>query len=909
MKTIIIFVVILLISSINIYSQDKRINDVFQLQKTLENTENIANEEAVKELTREYWFLSSRYDSSGTISGYVDAVNTFYKSIDEQSLSKSSTLRSENNTTWNYLGPKGLSPNINLKYTSPGSIGRGWISSIYVLDTNTIYAGAKNSGLWFTTNGGGTWENLSESEPLINGVCSILIDPSDGDHILLLTKSTTSGVLNDYSNGIFETFNHGQTWSKLPVLINSQNFFPNAEEGQIPVSLIHRPNDFDELFLLTTSSLYRKIENNNWEKIHQTGIWGGGTFGWNSDIVFDRLNNDIFFMGGAQVFKGVINGQYVSFQNITDSLTGISNDTLRGCKIGIADNFPGRIWFYLMNRSQTKHLVKLENSSFNYMHLVYGGGFLTMNISVSEVDSNIVYLGKIIPSIFNENLSSVNELSRDDLSKFESAENDSDYLHADIRDMQTLEVNGTERLYVGHDGGVAWGENANGNCGVNKFCWHQISDDGSDGLQTNEFYGISISHSNDLVIQGGTQDCSSFIFNESTGQWIHAFSGDGSEGAVSQNNKNMVIAGAGCCPTPGSYILYDISNTSVYDYLGSVPNTSLHSRTLLDPVDSDVLWIGGSKLNKIDNCFSTSNNSRSTENTPVNTQISALAIGHNDNSIKYIAERIEQYGVSNSNHMWRYNPGTSSWVDISTNLSQYSNSYVTDIVTNPENDYEVWICMGQTMNHTNKVFHSTDGGSNWSSLSLGYPSGIPANRLIYDHVSSYLYVATDVGVFKWEVFRPENGWAYLTETMSLKIVTDIERDYVNHRLILGTYGRGIWEGILPDDECYIETPLNISNSISWDSPNTICQNVYVKNSGNLTISSDINLSKGATIYIENGGYVTINGGILYNGKCMVYNGGSLTILNNGSIELTNGDEFNSETGAIINLSYGSVVIN
>jgi hypothetical protein len=163
-----------------------------------------------------------------------------------------------------------------------------------------------------------------------------------------------------------------------------------------------------------------------------------------------------------------------------------------------------------------------------------------------------------------------------------------------------------------------------------------------------------------------------------------------------------------------------------------------------------------------------------------------------------------------------------------------------------------------------------------------------------------------VGVFKWDLISPQSGWEYLSETMPFKLVTDIEKDYTNNRLIAGTFGRGIWEGILPEDHCFDENPLIISSTVNWSTPQTVCSDIIVQNGGILTISSDILLSKVATLIIENGGTVIISGGHLNNGNIEIHNGGILSITNNGSIELTDGDEFKTDLGAILNLTYGSV---
>ena len=397
-----------------------------------------------------------------------------------------------------------------------------------------------------------------------------------------------------------------------------------------------------------------------------------------------------------------------------------------------------------------------------------------------------------------------------------------------------------------------------------KFLRHQISDDGSDGLQTNEFYGISISNSDDLIIEGGVQDCASFIYDEATNEWYHTYQGDGIEGAVSLNDKNKVIVGLGCCGSPNSYyniLLSDVANPSSYKTFTPM-HMNLGTRLKPDPSNPDLMYIGGYELYKVSDCFSiTSAEQPQLISTPVSSSISAFCIAKNNSLIKYVAETIQGYHVSNSNHMWRYDPSNSSWVDISTNLTQYGTSFVTDIVTNPKDDYEVWVCMGQTTNGTDKVFHSTDGGIHWISLSQGYPYGIPANRILYDYVSNCLYLATDVGLFKWDLSYSESEWVYITESIPLKMITDIERDYVNHRLILSTFGRGIWEWLLPEDECYDETPFYINNEVNWENPQLICSDIIIENGGNLSISSSVIMSKDAIITIEYGGTLTINGGI------------------------------------------------
>jgi len=215
--------------------------------------------------------------------------------------------------------------------------------------------------------------------------------------------------------------------------------------------------------------------------------------------------------------------------------------------------------------------------------------------------------------------------------------------------------------------------------------------------------------------------------------------------------------------------------------------------------------------------------------------------------------------------------------------------------------------MGQATNGTEKVFHSTDGGSSWTVLSQGYPENIPGNRLLYDHDNGYLYVATDVGIFRtrvrWHPSGP-NSWSKVSGSILFKVVTDLEKDYYSDRLIAGTYGRGIWIANLCYDD---ENPLIIDSDTEISSRREeICSDIIIRNNSTLIISTTVTLSKLGTITIENGSSLIIDGGNLKNGNIIVLNGGNLSVINDGAINLFSGDEVQSELGATMNIDNGSI---
>ncbi|MCF8381355.1 MAG: hypothetical protein K9H49_17410 [Bacteroidales bacterium] len=883
-----------------LYSQKQEVKNIADLTEIIfsDSIKNSLSKEDVKNYERDYSFLSSRFDHSGTIAGYQKAVQNYFNSVkfsDKKSLSATENLTVLN---WDYLGPIGF--NDGPLNQTRNSLGRGWIETIKAIDQDTIYAGARNSGLWYTANGGNSWINISESEPLINGILSILIDPDDKQHIFVLTGVQTSSELGAYSNGIFETLNHGISWSRVSTTISGEEIFSGSHNELRAIKLVSHPLNFEDLYLVTASSLYRRqYETGGWLSVYHSNYWNVA----NSDLVFDENNPNIFYLGGIVTYKCNINGSIISMQNITELITNSLTDTIMKCLIGINENFLDNIWFYYRDTSGYNHITKYCNGTYDSKPGSLLGGQRTMNIFPSATDANIVYLGWLQMYKYDGNTNSTIPISTSSLDTNLTPDSVSDFLHDDIRDLQVIKVNGDDKLYVGHDGGVAWGEYSRGSCGSPRFCWHQISDDGTNGLQTNEFYGIYISKSNPIRIGGGTQDCSSFIWLEDSSEWWHAKSSDGVEGAFSRVDPDKVIIGGGVGTQ--NYALFDLLNTSTPINIKTFDGT-LKNRVISHPTANDIIFIGADSLYEISDCYSSPQVNSISIPSEVDRRISALAICYNNPEIKYIGESLYNTSLSSSDHMWRYSPSSSSWVDIGQNLPEYTNSYANDIVVNPENDMEVWVCMGQAVNEDRKVFHSENGGSSWTALSLGYPENIPANRLLYDFVTGKLYVATDVGIFFWNTYKPENGWSAITATLPFKLVTDIEIDYLKPRLIAGTYGRGIWQAELPESNCYDETPLIVTSSQTWSADEVICQSIKVQNYSTLTITGNITLSEAATITVEGYCSLVINSGTLVNGNIIVKPYGSLTIMNNGIVQLNENDNVNCELGSVFHFNEGGV---
>jgi len=81
-------------------------------------------------------------------------------------------------------------------------------------DASTFYFGAVAGGVWKTTDGGNTWEPLTDGTP-ISSVGAIAIAPSNHDIIYAGTGEAAPRGNMTYGDGVYRSVDGGKTWSHL----------------------------------------------------------------------------------------------------------------------------------------------------------------------------------------------------------------------------------------------------------------------------------------------------------------------------------------------------------------------------------------------------------------------------------------------------------------------------------------------------------------------------------------------------------------------------------------------------------------------------------------------------------------------------------------------------------------------
>ncbi len=77
---------------------------------------------------------------------------------------------------------------------------------------NVYYFGAVSGGVWKTTNGGLTWEPLTDKQPFAS-VGAIAVAPSDPNVIYVGTGEACWRGDISYGNGVYKSVDAGKTWN------------------------------------------------------------------------------------------------------------------------------------------------------------------------------------------------------------------------------------------------------------------------------------------------------------------------------------------------------------------------------------------------------------------------------------------------------------------------------------------------------------------------------------------------------------------------------------------------------------------------------------------------------------------------------------------------------------------------
>jgi photosystem II stability/assembly factor-like uncharacterized protein len=150
---------------------------------------------------------------------------------------------------WTSMGPT---------TTSGGYAGLGRLNCVafHPSDENTIYVGAAAGGVWKTTDGGSTWEPMSDTIAAL-GISDIKIAEIDGEEIVYIATGDRDHS-DTWSIGVLKSTDAGETWTETGLdWLQSQQRLINR--------MLMDPEAQDTLYAATSLGLYQTIDGgDNW---------------------------------------------------------------------------------------------------------------------------------------------------------------------------------------------------------------------------------------------------------------------------------------------------------------------------------------------------------------------------------------------------------------------------------------------------------------------------------------------------------------------------------------------------------------------------------------------------------------------------------------------------------------------
>ena len=791
---------------------------------------------------------------------------------------------------WTWLGPGNVGGRIRSMVVHP-------------TDPAKLWAGSVGGGIWKSTNAGVDWAPVGNFVANL-AVSTMVMDPTNSNIMYAGTGElfaagspegeglTADGLRGD---GVFKTTDGGVTWDQLASTRSSDPAVCGGGGFTCPWSYVNRlaiSADGSTLLAATINGIWRSTDGGmSWAS---NGTFVPGQINRFDDIDFDPANSLLAIVSQVVPIMGATRTDIL--YSLDGGLTFTAADHSTDGGVTFTATITGRaelayapsnplIVYASVNQStgmppnQTDgELFRSNDGGQNFVRvnsvlapgntLLGGQGGYDNIVWVNPQDPTFVIIGGV--NMYRSTDSGLN-FTAIATGQCGSAHSD----HHMIVSHPGFDNNTNKIAYFSNDGGVYRADDVStvsigagpqpNTCFTTPNGWTKLNNN----LGVTQFYGGTANSAG--VIIGGSQDNGTVRYSSDPQAWSTVSGGDGGFVAADplDNNyfydeyitlgiKRSTDGGANssfvyCNPVPTSVNGGACTGTGITDAFISA---NFIAPFILDPNDPNRMLAGGIRLwrsNDIKNTNPAQNNGLPTwtaikppiaprpplpMNTPSPTPpVSAIAVsktnsdlivvGHNDGQIYLTFDGTGTNPPPTQQCPLGFSPCWSR-IDNATTPSRFVTRLVIDETRSP-----IWIYATYGGFADGNVRRSTDLGQTWTDVSgagaTSLPS-VPVRSLVINEVRpDFLYVGTEVGVFASE----DAGATWQLPPDTPANVSVDELFWLDGKLVAVTHGRGMYksEAIYTSNNVICAAPPNCPCFGFWDCP---CN----WNSGHVPTASD-----------------------------------------------------------------------
>ncbi len=665
---------------------------------------------------------------------------------------------------------------------------------------NIIYAGTAGGGVWKSNNGGTTFNPIFDD--YCQSIGAVELDPNDPDNTIYVgTGETWPRNSVSIGDGLYKSVDGGSNWKKI-----------GFEKSERIANVIVNPKNSKEVYVAVLGALWGDSEERGVYKSND----GGAT--WNrllyvnqktgcADLAMDPNDPTILYASmwefrrtGWSFESGGDNSALYKSVDAGKTWNKIHNGFPKGklgrLAIAIAPSDSNILYTVIeAEKDERKGLYRSDDAGKSWKQLNNDFGitvrpFYFSRIVVDPKNPEVIVKGGLSGSI-----------SRDGGKTFKSLGN----MHSDIHDI-TFDMDNSDRMYFGTDGGVYRSWNGGTTCEI------------VENLPLSQFYHISVDDAEPYNIYGGLQDNGSWYGPSSSPGGINARDwnsvgyGDGFR-VLKHPTKNIIYSemqGA------ANVWRYDVDNkrTKTIQPLPQKGRPKLrfnwNAPMAISTHQPDRFYMGTQFLHKSENMGDTwkiispdlTTNDKSKQEQEGSGGLSKDNSGaENHTTIFTIAESTLDENViwvgTDDGNVQVTQDGGLTWVNTSMNIIGLPKNiwcyHIEASVFDKGTAYAVFD--GHTMNNMNPyTYKTTDFGRTWKSIITDDVNGFVRN-IQEDYVNpDLLFLGTEFGLY----ITNDGGkhWNKFTNNMPAVAVHFIDLQKRTNDLVMGTHGRGV---IIIDD--------------------------------------------------------------------------------------------------------------